>query len=93
MLARGRWRKHAYRPQDMCKQEVIHAYPTTPFFVSWQAAFCRSEQGSYGYCSETGHKMNASPGQQRGVEYGQPYTTGDIVGAGIVLDRQEMFFT
>lgn len=53
----------------------------------------RSEQGSYGYCSETGQKMSATSGQQRGADYGQPYTTGDTVGAGIILERQEMFFT
>lgn len=54
---------------------------------------CRSEPGSYGYCSETGQKMSASSGQQRGAEYGQAYTTGDVVGAGIIIARQEMFFT
>lgn len=51
---------------------------------------CRWEPGSYGYHGDDGHKFH---GQGHGEEYGPKFGTGDTVGAGVHMGRQEMFFT
>ncbi|KAK3254437.1 hypothetical protein CYMTET_36345 [Cymbomonas tetramitiformis] len=48
------------------------------------------EKNSYGYHGDDGKRYHAS-GQ--GLAYAETYTTGDVVGAGIRLGSQEMFFT
>jgi hypothetical protein len=55
----------------------------------------RAEMNSYGYDGETGKKMAGSTGPSRSSSqaYGPIYSTGDVVGAGILLETQEMFFT
>jgi hypothetical protein len=51
--------------------------------------------GSYAYRSNTGRKYDGHGGvtASRGELYGSQFTTGDVVGAGIWLSRQEIFFT
>jgi hypothetical protein len=55
----------------------------------------RAEMNSYGYDGESGKRMAGSTGPSRSSseQYGPPYTTGDVIGAGILLESQEMFFT
>mmetsp|Transcript_11992 Transcript_11992/g.43791 ORF Transcript_11992/g.43791 Transcript_11992/m.43791 type:complete len:433 (+) Transcript_11992:318-1616(+) len=48
------------------------------------------ETNSYGYHGHDGSKYN---GSSRGEIYGPKFTTGDIVGAGIHLEEQTVFFT
>ena len=50
----------------------------------------RWEPNSYGYHGDDGKKFHANGG---GEDYGPLFTTGDIVGAGIHIQRQEIFFT
>jgi hypothetical protein len=51
--------------------------------------------GSYAYRSNTGRKYDGHGGvtASRGELYGSQFTTGDVVGAGIWLSKQEIFFT
>eukprot|EP00877_Chromochloris_zofingiensis_P000059 jgi/Chrzof1/10053/Cz04g25140.t1 len=49
------------------------------------------EPGSYGYHGDDGRKYHYA--EKGGEEYGPTFSTGDTVGAGIHLGRQEMFFT
>ena len=53
------------------------------------------EMNSYGFDGETGKKLAGSSGPSRfsSQAYGPVYSTGDVVGAGILLETQEMFFT
>ena len=55
----------------------------------------RWEPNSFGYHAEYGKKLTGvvQPSRTGGEDYGPSYTTGDVVGAGIHLERQEMFFT
>ena len=55
----------------------------------------RVEMNSYGFDGETGKKLAGSSGPSRfsSQAYGPTYSTGDVVGAGILLETQEMFFT
>ncbi|BDA46674.1 Ran-binding protein 10 [Coccomyxa sp. Obi] len=48
------------------------------------------EQHSYGYHGDDGKKFHAS-GQ--GEDYGPHFSAGDVIGAGIHIQRQEIFFT
>lgn len=48
------------------------------------------EPNSYGYHGENGHKFSAS---QTGMEFGPRFGTGDVIGAGIHLEKQQIFFT
>ena len=48
------------------------------------------EPNSYGYHGDTGHKFAGSP---NGSEFGPSFGTGDVVGAGIHLEKQQIFFT
>lgn len=48
------------------------------------------EQNSYGYYGETGRKYR---GGDDGEDYGPAFGKNDVVGAGIHLRKQEMFFT
>lgn len=50
----------------------------------------RWELNSYGYHGDDGHKFSASG---HGAPYGPRFSTGDTVGAGIDLDKREIFFT
>lgn len=50
----------------------------------------RWEQGSYGFHGDDGHIFHAAG---VGEEYGPKWGTGDTVGAGLHLGRQEIFFT
>jgi hypothetical protein len=50
---------------------------------------CRWEPNSYGYLGEDGKKWH----NFEGYEYGSPHQSGDVIGAGIHLERQEIFFT
>jgi hypothetical protein len=50
----------------------------------------RWEANSYGYHGDDGKKFAASG---VGEEYGPKFGAGDVVGAGLHLDKQEMFFT
>lgn len=50
----------------------------------------RWEQGSYGYHGDDGHIFHAAG---VGEEYGPKWGSGDTVGAGLHLGRQEIFFT
>ena len=52
--------------------------------------WCRWEPHSYGYHGDDGKKFHSN-GQ--GEDYGPQFTVGDIIGAGIHIQRQEMFFT
>ena len=52
-------------------------------------AGCRWEPNSYGYLGEDGKKWH----NFEGYEYGSPHQSGDVIGAGIHLERQEIFFT
>lgn len=56
---------------------------------------CRWEPNSYGYHAEDGKKLTGvvTPSRNSGEEYGPGFATGDTVGAGILLESQEMFFT
>ena len=55
---------------------------------------CRWEPGSYGYNGMDGKRLHKSASASRDVEeYAEPFTAGDVVGAGIILGRQELFFT
>lgn len=65
-----------------CSQERAHALPW------WRSN--RWEPNSYGYHGDDGKKFHANGG---GEDYGPLFTTGDIVGAGIHIQRQEIFFT
>jgi hypothetical protein len=57
----------------------------------WPITCCCSwEPGSYGYHGDDGHKFHSAG---VGEEYGPKWTTGDTVGAGLDLGRQEIFFT
>ena len=49
----------------------------------------RWEPGSYGFAAEDGHKWH----NYAGDDYSAPLKTGDVVGAGLHLERQEIFFT
>lgn len=51
---------------------------------------CRWEPQSYGYHGDDGKKYHANG---HGDDYGPTFSTGDVVGAGVHLDRQEIFFT
>ena len=62
--------------------ESTHALPW------WRSN--RWEANSYGYHGDDGKKFHANGG---GEDYGPLFTTGDIVGAGIHIQRQEIFFT
>ena len=48
------------------------------------------EPNSYGYHGDDGKKFHAN-GQ--GENFGPPYTAGDVIGAGLHIQRQEIFFT
>lgn len=48
------------------------------------------EPNSYGYHGDDGHKFH---GNGSGEVYGPTFTTGDVVGAGIHLEKGEVFFT
>eukprot|EP01119_Soliformovum_irregulare_P021857 TRINITY_DN7356_c0_g1_i1.p1 TRINITY_DN7356_c0_g1~~TRINITY_DN7356_c0_g1_i1.p1 ORF type:complete len:411 (-),score=88.29 TRINITY_DN7356_c0_g1_i1:526-1758(-) len=48
------------------------------------------EEGSYGYLAEDGKKFG---GNQRGEGYSEGFTTGDVIGCGIIHVKQEIFFT
>lgn len=50
----------------------------------------RWEPHSYGYHGDDGKKFHAN-GQ--GEEYGPHFEAGDVIGAGIHIQRQEIFFT
>ena len=50
---------------------------------------CRWEPNSYGFLGEDGKKWH----NFEGYEYGSPHQSGDVIGAGIHLERQEIFFT
>lgn len=50
----------------------------------------RWEPQSYGYHGDDGKKYHANG---HGDDYGPTFSTGDVVGAGVHLDRQEIFFT
>lgn len=50
----------------------------------------RWEQGSYGFHGDDGHIFHAAG---VGEDYGPKWGTGDTVGAGLHLGRQEIFFT
>lgn len=50
---------------------------------------CRWEPNSFGYSGADGKKLHTS----RLEDYAEPFSTGDVVGAGIHLARQELFFT
>ena len=52
--------------------------------------WCRWEPHSYGYHGDDGKKFHSN-GQ--GEDYGPQFTVGDVIGAGIHIQRQEMFFT
>ncbi len=49
----------------------------------------RWEPNSYGYLGEDGKKWH----NHEGHEYGSPHQSGDVIGAGLHLERQEIFFT
>ena len=49
----------------------------------------RWEPNSYGYLGEDGKKWH----NHEGHEYGLPHQSGDVIGAGLHLERQEIFFT
>eukprot|EP00884_Botryococcus_braunii_P020425 jgi/Botrbrau1/7066/Bobra.0165s0089.1 len=51
------------------------------------------EPGSYGYRAAEGKKYFCVHGSSKSQEYGPNFTTGDVIGAGILLETQEMFFT
>ena len=53
------------------------------------AARRRWEPGSYGYAGEDGRKWHNFQGE----DYSGPHAAGDVVGAGLHLERQEIFFT
>ena len=53
-------------------------------------ATCRWEPNSYGYHGDDGKKFHANGA---GEDYGPVFTSGDVVGAGIHIQRQEIFFT
>lgn len=50
----------------------------------------RWETGSYGYHGDDGRKFFQS---SHGEDYGPRFTTGDVVGACLHLDNQELSFT
>ena len=50
----------------------------------------RWEPNSYGYHGDDGKKFHANGA---GEDYGPLFTSGDVVGAGIHVQRQEIFFT
>ncbi len=56
---------------------------------AWRAC-SRWEPHSYGYHGDDGKKFH-NHGQ--GHDYGPTYSTGDVIGAGVHLERQEIFFT
>ena len=51
----------------------------------------RWEANSYGYYGADGKKLHASP--EAGEAYGPSFRAGDVVGAGLHIQRQEIFFT
>lgn len=51
---------------------------------------CRWEAGSYGYHGDDGRKYSSSG---MGEEYGPVFGSGDVIGAGLHLETQELFFT
>eukprot|EP01023_Acetabularia_acetabulum_P029617 TRINITY_DN27945_c0_g1_i16.p1 TRINITY_DN27945_c0_g1~~TRINITY_DN27945_c0_g1_i16.p1 ORF type:complete len:471 (+),score=48.06 TRINITY_DN27945_c0_g1_i16:188-1600(+) len=46
--------------------------------------------GGFGYCGQDGTKLI---GQMQGQQYGPAYSQGDTVGAGIHMQKKEIFFT
>ncbi|KAK9826873.1 hypothetical protein WJX81_006034 [Elliptochloris bilobata] len=48
------------------------------------------EPQSYGYHGDDGKRFN---GNAQGDDFGPTFSTGDVVGAGVHLERQEIFFT
>lgn len=87
---------------------VLHAQPNHPIAFFFCVAFnvarhsslhqtlmvcmltCRWEPHSYGYHGDDGKKFHSN-GQ--GEEYGPHFSVGDVIGAGIHIQKQEMFFT
>jgi hypothetical protein len=51
---------------------------------------CRWENNSYGYHGDDGKKFH---GNARGDPFSEPFTTGDVIGAGINLAKRELFYT
>jgi len=49
-----------------------------------------TEEGTYSYLGPEGKKFHNS---YRGENYGEQFTTGDIIGCGVHYNRQEIFFT
>lgn len=52
----------------------------------------RFESVGYGYRAD-GKKIQGNSGGHSVTDYKQNFTTGDVIGAGILLETQEMFFT
>lgn len=77
-----------YHSKDGCKC----AHTTNHFwlFTEWIVIAHRWEVGSFGYHGDDGRKY-ASTGM--GEEYGPHFGAGDIIGAGLHLETQELFFT
>ena len=57
---------------------------TIPFWL------CRWDPGSFGWLADTGTIHQSS---EKGESYGSKFGDGDTVGAGIHLQKQEIFFT
>ena len=79
--------------QHISRRQQLHTRkPTMPCLLqTWPTSIleCRWEQNSYGYLGEDGKKWH----NFEGYEYGSPHQSGDVIGAGIHLERQEIFFT
>ncbi|KAK9796681.1 hypothetical protein WJX73_008447 [Symbiochloris irregularis] len=65
---------------------IVIGFSDRAFKLSRQPGW---EPNSYGYRASDGKKLH----MMRLDDYSEPYTTGDTVGAGIHLGRQELFFT
>ena len=64
------------------RREVVTTLPGCLF---------RWEANSYGYYGADGKKLHATP--EAGEAYGPNFRAGDVVGAGLHIQRQEIFFT
>ena len=81
-----------------CRSCSLAAYGTLSQVSAQQAQKrllrCSWEPGSYGYHGVDGKRLHKSASSSRDMEdYAETYTAGDVVGAGIILGRQDMFFT
>ena len=88
---------HLSCPGPCCERRTGRATRVRSEFVrlsrrgaeAWRAC-SRWEPHSYGYHGDDGKKFH-NHGQ--GHDYGPTYSTGDVIGAGVHLERQEIFFT